>query len=174
LSGERHAARLATVAFVRCGDALLLLRHPAGGDRFPGLWNGVGGHVEAGEGIREAAQRELREEAGLEPADLRLRGVIHEVGLAGHPYVVFVFAGESAGRELAPRRGLELAWHPLSRLGELPLVPDVPLLLDHLFEEGEPVFLVQRFEGGDNPVDLRLDGAPAAAAAASTGSGGAR
>jgi 8-oxo-dGTP diphosphatase len=173
LSAGRHAARLATVAFVRCGDALLLLRHPAGGDRFPGLWNGVGGHVEAGEGIREAAQRELREEAGIEASALRLRGVIHEAGLAGHPYVVFVFAAESAGRALVARPGLELAWHPVSRLGELPLVPDVPLLLEHLFEDGEPVFLVQRFEAGDTPAELRLDGAPAAAAAASTGSGGA-
>jgi 8-oxo-dGTP diphosphatase len=158
-------ARLATLAFVRCGDALLLQRHPAGGDRFPGLWNGVGGHVEAGEGIREAARRELREEAGLDVAELRLRGVIHESGVAGHPYVVFAFAGESADRALRVPPGLELAWHPLERLRELSLVPDLLLLLEHLFVAGEPVFLVQRFETGHTPVELRLDGAATASAA---------
>ena len=46
---ERHVARLATVAFVTCGDDVLLLRHPPQAERFAGLWNGVGGHVEAGD-----------------------------------------------------------------------------------------------------------------------------
>jgi len=100
----RHSARLATVALVRSGSRVLLLRHPPGSDRFAGRWNGIGGHVEAGEGVRAAARRELREEAGLEVGALRLRGVVHETGLHGHAYVVFFFVADVASPRLAPPR----------------------------------------------------------------------
>ncbi len=76
---ERLEARLVTVSFVTNGGDVLLLRHADSSDRFAGQWNGVGGHVEVGEGIREAAARELREETGVEVMDLALRGVVHNI-----------------------------------------------------------------------------------------------
>ena len=44
-----------------------------------GKWNGVGGKVESGESVREAAIREAREEIGvdIDPRDLEDRGSIH-------------------------------------------------------------------------------------------------
>ena len=39
-----------------------------------GYWNGFGGKIEVGESVAEAAARELREEAGIECRDLRVRG----------------------------------------------------------------------------------------------------
>ena len=36
-----------------------------------GFWNGAGGKVEAGEGIEQAAIREVREEVGISPIALR-------------------------------------------------------------------------------------------------------
>ena len=80
---ERHRARLATVAFAVHEGCVLLKRHAAGGDRFAGLWNGIGGHIEPGEDIRRAARRELFEETGIDASSLALRGVIHETGLLG-------------------------------------------------------------------------------------------
>jgi 8-oxo-dGTP diphosphatase len=160
---DPHRARLVTLCFVCHGDELLLLRHPAGSRRFPGQWNGVGGHVEPGEDVRSAARRELREEAGLDVAGLRLRAVIHETGLLGEAWVVFVFRGESATRALHPARGHELAWHRRDALGRLPLVHDVALLLPNVFAEGDPVFLVESYDGGDRPLAVRID-PPASAA----------
>lgn len=39
-------------------------------------YNGFGGKVEEGESIKEAAQRELVEEAGITPLDMQKRGEI--------------------------------------------------------------------------------------------------
>ena len=160
---RRHVARLATVCFVRSGTRVLLLRHPPGGDRFAGRWNGIGGHVEAGEGLRAAARRELFEESGLDVPGLRLRGVVHETGLVGHAYVVFFFVGEVADARLAPAPGVELAWHELARVRELPLVDDLHELLEALLVNREPVLAVERFDGGDRRLAFAWDGAPGAA-----------
>lgn len=156
---RRHSARLATVAFVRNGDDLLLMRHPATGDRFRGRWNGIGGHVEEGEGIHAAAVRELREETGLALERLRLRGVIHETGLAGHAYVVFLFLAETDRRDVRPPRGVEMAWQPVEKLCELPLVDDLPELLPRILDSGAPFFATERYDGSDVCLSLRLEDA---------------
>jgi 8-oxo-dGTP diphosphatase len=143
---------------VRCGQQLLLLRHAPGSDRFAGCWNGVGGHVEAGEGLRAAARRELLEEAGLSVEALRLRGVVHETGLLGHAYVIFFFVGEVAEGTLRPAAGVELAWHDLARVHQLPLVPDLHELLPALLTNPEPVLAVEHYDGADRPVAFAFDG----------------
>lgn len=42
-----------------------------------GFFNGFGGHVEIGETIEDAAYREVREEAKIEPRNLQKRGVLN-------------------------------------------------------------------------------------------------
>ena len=158
MSDARHEARLVTVVFLRCGDHVLLLRHANTSDRFPGRWNGIGGHVNAGEDIRAAAKRELREEAGLDVSGLRLCAVIHETGLLGRAHVLFVFAGETESRT-APRppAGVEVSWHRLTDVDALPLVNDVPELLRRIWSAPETIFATQHFDGGDRPIDFRFD-----------------
>lgn len=155
---ERHRARLVTVCFVLSGEDVLLLRHPDHGDRFAGQWNGIGGHVEAGEGIREAAVRELLEETGLHVPDLSLRGVVHESGLLGHAHVLFVFLGRSPLRSLRSPEGIELRWQPLAELSSLPLVHDAALLLERALAAKEPFFVTEQYDGSDRRTSLRFDG----------------
>jgi 8-oxo-dGTP diphosphatase len=153
----RHQALLVTVSFVHDGESVLLVRHPDDNDRFAGQWNGIGGHVEEGEGIRAAARRELREETGLDVPGLTLRGVVHESGLLGRSDVLFVFAGRAARREPASPEGLELRWHRISELSSLPLVHDVAVLLPRALGSGDPFFATETYDGGDRRLSMHFD-----------------
>jgi dATP pyrophosphohydrolase len=68
---ENPAIPAATVILVRDGatglEVLMLHRSP-GRAILPGLWQGVSGSIEPGEGIVDAALREVREETGIDAA----------------------------------------------------------------------------------------------------------
>ena len=106
-SAHRYRAVPRTLSFITHGDEMLLLRGAPTKRLWPNKYNGVGGHVEAGEDIYTSALREMKEETGLEVTDARLRGVINidvgqETGI-----VVFVFTARATGREPTLRRA---AW----------------------------------------------------------------
>lgn len=52
---------------IRAGRVLLAHRSPSKA-RYPNVWDFPGGHLEAGEDTRQALERELREELGVEIA----------------------------------------------------------------------------------------------------------
>ncbi len=82
-----------TLVFLTRGDEVLLLEGAPHKKRWAGRLNGLGGHVEAGEQVWRAAQREVREECGLEVTQLDLRAVIH-ITLPQPPgIVIFTFVG---------------------------------------------------------------------------------
>ena len=159
--GDRTCLIPVTLCLVRAEDRLLLLRATHSKDRFAGLWNGIGGHVRAGENIRDAARREVREESGLEPNELRLRAVIHEEGLLGKAHLLFVFTARlEASRETAHPRATregELAWFPEADLPWEQLVPDLRELIPRLFASDELIFGTQVFDGSDRSLSLKLD-----------------
>jgi len=157
--GERHQVVPVTLCFVlaRGRGEVLLSRTAPDKDRFAGLWNGVGGHVEPGEDIRAAARREVREETGLVPESLELCAVIHETGLLGRAHLLFVFRAELTETQPA-RAGREgtLAWFALDHIPWERVVPDLRALLPRVLEPGPLLFGVQEFDGGDGSLRLEL------------------
>jgi 8-oxo-dGTP diphosphatase len=110
-------------------NRVLLLKGSPQKRLWAGLYNGIGGHIEAGEDILEAAQRELFEETGISDLSLDLCGQIMvdvspQVGVA-----IFVFKGEYHGTSLSPSDEGMLAWIDLVVLDSLQLVEDLPALL---------------------------------------------
>jgi len=122
-----------TLTFLVHGDALLLLRGAPTKRLWAGRLNGLGGHVEPGEGIAESARREVLEETGLHVQDLSLRGLVHVAGMKGVPGVLlFVFVGKAPTRDVTPSREGHLEWHSLSDLPFEDMVEDLGELLPRI------------------------------------------
>ncbi len=147
----RYQAVPRTLIFVtsfshETGDEEVLLLKGAPTKRlWANKYNGVGGHVEAGESVVAGAQRELAEETGLTGVALTLRGVINiNTGVdqfGPRPGVlVFVFVGTTTERALLPGKEGSLQWIPVDALPAYPLVDDLyellPLVLDGRFVYG--------------------------------------
>src|SRR5438309_4223696 len=95
---------LATLGYVFSADGsnVLLVHRTARGPSDPhfGKYNGLGGKLEANEDIVAGMKREIREEAGIECMNLRLRGTISWPGFGKHGehwfgfiFVIDAFAG---------------------------------------------------------------------------------
>ncbi len=135
LDPSRYTIVPRTLSFLVRGDQVLLLRlSPDRGD-WAGKFNGLGGHVEAGEDVLSSARREIREEAGLSPGDLRLCGtVLFDTGRV--PGIgLYVCVGGAEARE-EPRAGPEgePIWVDTHQLSSLPLVEDLSVLLPRALE----------------------------------------
>ena len=93
-----------------------------------GLWTIPGGLVELGEGIREAAKREIKEETGLEVELERLLGVVDKIvyddyGRIRYHYALIDFLGHPVGGEfkLCSSELLAAQWISLDDINRYPL-----------------------------------------------------
>ena len=132
---------------------VLLLKGAANKRLWANKYNGLGGHVEAGEDLLSAAERELAEESGLVVDGLRLRGVVNidtgqdETG--PRPGVLmFVFTGESQERRLRASGEGAPEWIPVDALAEYPLVDDLYEVIPRALGDG-PLFFGHYQPGTD-------------------------
>ena len=141
-SADRYKVIPRVLCFITHGEDVLLLRGAAHKRLWAGLYNGVGGHVEANEDIYTSALREMREETGLDIDDVQLRGIInidvgHKTGI-----LVFVFTAQALGPEIRPSPEGALEWVRQDRIETLDLVEDLPKLLPRVLamRTGDPPF----------------------------------
>jgi len=102
-------------AIVERGGRILLARRAA--PPHAGLWDLPGGFLEAGEHPEQALRRELREELGAAPADVRLVGFFTDTyGAGGFPLLAIIYSARLIGAPRAASDVSEVAWFPRDRL----------------------------------------------------------
>ena len=110
---EVHVA----VGVVLDGAHQILITRRAADSHQGGLWEFPGGKVEAGETLRQALARELKEELGIEPGRTSpLLQVKHDYGdkrVLLDVHVVWDFSGSAVGLENQP-----LVWVPRDALSQ--------------------------------------------------------
>lgn len=99
-----------TLCFLTRGEQVLMLcrRRPPN----QGLWNGVGGRIEAGEVPLVACLREVREETGFGIGAARFAGVVSWTGFEAPDGALCVFTAEVPDGDPVPCDEGELAWKP--------------------------------------------------------------
>lgn len=126
----------AHVLFVNAsGEVLLRLRDDRAGLPYPNQWDLVGGAVEAGETITEAALREAKEAVGLDMPSLEYFGEYPEPALDDVFVLnnVFVAPLALAVADLVLTERQCLRYVGAAEARTLPLVPWVARLLDDYF-----------------------------------------
>ena len=147
---DRYMIIPRVLIFVTRGSRVLLLKGAPTKRLWANKYNGLGGHVERGEGILSAARRELREEAGL-TADLWLCGTVI-VDTGENPGIgIYVFMGECPEGEAKSSVEGRLEWVSFEDLGNLPAVEDLPILLGRISQMkcGDPPFSARSFYEND-------------------------
>ena len=144
-SRGRYAAIPRVLVFVFDGEDVLLIKGAPSKRIWANRYNGVGGHVEAGEDVYAAAVREVGEETGLAVRDLLFCGTINVDAGQETGIMLFVFAARSDGRVTIPSPEGSLEWMPLDRIDEYDLVEDIPVLLARItgMSEGTPPFFAR-------------------------------
>lgn len=157
---DRYMLIPRTLIFLTRGEHVLLIKGAAHKRLWAGKYNGLGGHVEPGENVLQAAQRELDEEAGLAAADLRLVGTVVIDSGQNPGIVLFVFRGECPQGSPRPSAEGALEWVSRDRLPGLPLVEDLKVLLPRLLvhQPGEPPFSALYVYTQDGELNIRITG----------------
>jgi 8-oxo-dGTP diphosphatase len=130
IDAERYAVIPRTLCFLFHHEQVLLLRGAADKRLWAGRLNGIGGHVEPGEDVAEAARREIAEEAGIAVQHLCLCGIVHVSAAERGPGVVlFVFAARVPEPTVRSGREGQSEWHALDALPLAEMIADLPSLL---------------------------------------------
>ena len=153
---DRYVIIPRALVFATRGDSVLLIKGAPDKRIWPNLYNGVGGHIEQGESVLEAAHREFREETGLELVEPWLAGVVM-IDTGTNPGIgMYIFrGGASQGKPVQSDEG-KLEWIDASNLDSIELVEDLPVILPIVLRRSpdQPPFLAKYWYDQDEKLQI--------------------
>ena len=136
--GILNSLRVMTTAYLMCEDSVLLMERSPHRGFLPGVWSGVGGHVEPGEygDLKSACLREIEEETGFRRNDvhtLRLGYVLlrqrhHELRQQ------FVYFGRVDTTQIGITEEGTLCWIPQKNVLNYQMTDSNRMMLEHYFQ----------------------------------------
>lgn len=122
--------RIVTLVFVHDNQKVLLGYKKRGFGA--GRWNGFGGKVETGETLEQAARRELKEESGLEVAELQPRAELEFTFHNGDHLLCHVFSASEASGEPIETEEMKPVWYAHHEVPYQDMWADDAVWLPHL------------------------------------------
>jgi 8-oxo-dGTP diphosphatase len=140
------------------GDDLLMIKGAETKRNWPGLYNGIGGHIVPGETILAAAHREFLEETGLKLIAPKLCAIV-TIDTHKNPGIgMFVFRTDDVDGFPSPSPEGMAEWISISTLEEIPLVEDlpelIPIILD--WQPTDKIKFGQYYYSSDNELVMRF------------------
>lgn len=132
--------RLMSTAFLFNNDKILMMKRSVERKLAPGVWTGIGGHIEPEEinNPEIAVKREIYEETGIENhrlSDLNLRYVLlRQKGKEIRKQ--FVYFGRTDQQQLVQSDEGELHWLDIETIHELDKPMIIESMIEHYFEIG--------------------------------------
>ena len=114
----RHANRGVSIdaVVIRDGRILLIKR---GSEPYRGMWALPGGYVEWDESVEDTVRREVKEETGLEVADMKLIGVFSRPCRHPKQTINIAYLVNADGEAKAGDDAADIDWFPFGELPEL-------------------------------------------------------
>ena len=133
-------------------DKILFLVRNKNNDKMhnSGVYLPIGGHVELGEGLEEAAIREVKEEADIIVDSVELAGIVYirSQNTGDYDIVMSIFtSSDFTGEPVAGHEG-HFEWVPINKLGLINLYEGDKIFLEYLQKRQFFVldFLYQKFD----------------------------
>ncbi len=158
VTSERYGLIPRSLIFLTHGEHVLLLKGAPHKHLWANRYNGIGGHIERGEDILKAAQRELQEETGLSVVNLWLCGIVTIDYQPQLGIVLFVFRGECPDCPVFPSAEGTPEWIPFHQITQIPLVEDLSVILPRVLamQPGETPVFAQYSYNTDDHLTIRI------------------
>jgi 8-oxo-dGTP diphosphatase len=156
VSSNKYQIIPRVLVFATRGGKLLLIKGAVTKRVWPDLYNGIGGHIEPGEHVLQAAHREFLEETGLLLKEPHLCAVVTIDTQQAAGIGMFVFRGRVGEGEPHLSQEGTLVWVDPKNIQGLALVEDLPVLIPKVlgWSPGDPILFGQYRYTAENDLEI--------------------